>query len=918
MRTVHFSAAPALALFLAMGAAGTATAADVDLEIMLRQYDGSVLQLDPANRYFGNIYWDSNRPHLQIEANGAELALGNGMSFNADGSRITITNARVTGVSGAFFLAGNGGAVTLRESTLTGNGSNNAIFASNATVTLSNVTMRNLRYGMNINNVTLVQEGALTMEQVPTGILAERGTLRLDDLEYTGAGTSGGDGIQASNLTLELRGGNIRNVGIGLSLRNVTLRISGGLNIEQVGTGILMVEGGSLDVPFNPGPRPLTISRASGNGILATGIPVRLNAVEITSCAGIPINIVAGVETVLANSCRFVDNSEGLLVSGGTLAVSGAEFQTQAGQNMRLNNVTGTISNSTFLGGIRGLTIAGGDVTVENCLFPNSRQYGIDVFRGEGQTRPRVVIRGCEIVVPESRVDIDWDTGINLNGARDSLIEGNLLRRWRTGIQVAASDVTIRGNDSGFSRQPIRFGDRGQGVAVITQSNVTVEYNYIHDTEGDNIFVAGGSNAVIRRNLLVRSRENGVLVEQIEGTGRTTAAILDNDIRNPTLGVAIVGDSTATVIGNTIRVPFEDRVFVDPSRGVLLQDTTAPSIVENNLIIDAPLTGIYATNSNDHIVRGNMIYNGGRAGVETLNVNRLQLLANIVIDSWENGLELRGGVDHQLRQNLLADNFRRQVTDASSVLYHQVALLAGARALLVDNSLTSTRPRRGGIESNASTAIASFNWWGDPAGPITNPAEAGTGRLLNTGGGITAANPLAAPTVTPRFWKRIAIPANQPTDLQDFAGTGVGLRLTLTEAVDDAVIALARFAANPRSPAGPYGDNTRYIQYFISHETRAALVDDRFSLRLAPEQFSGRASWYDPVNQVWMPIAAAGGKAIGLTIRTDLVPNTVLALEAGSATVAPIQVVLGSEPPSLASDVNDDGVVDAADVARSR
>lgn len=917
----HSAAAPFLLLAALLVVPATAPA-NVNLADHLRAQPSEQVTLDAAVTYTGPINLGPGDRAYVVDGNGASILL-DGSSLSVNGQAFTLTNATISGPANSKVVLIECPDIRLHDVTITGNTLHNGIYSIDSSVELAGVTIENAGVGMFLSGGSLHFAGGAAFRNCNTGLhLPQEATITSN---LGGAGEIAFEncvhnGLLATNSEITINGAmRLVDNGAGLRLNSTTMSLNGPGFISGAQSGVILEGGASLSV--HPGSGRFEVTNCTNNGVFVQGSTLAVNSGYFREISGYPVNAAGGTVT-LAQGTVVRDNSAGVVVDGAQLQVFDSEFARNGDFDVDAGGgSTATIHSSSFTGSNIAIKGTNGTVLdVYQCNILDPVFYGINMFRlTPGAPPPTGTIRGNTIRTTPNRLDRLWESGVNMIDSEDVLVEGNTIEHWRTGVQVNTSTATVADNWIGWIYQPDGFGARGQGVGVINDAHATIRQNHIYDTEGDNVFIAGGSTALVERNLLERSRENGVLVEGIEpGAPLSFATVVNNDIRNPTVGVGISGNTAAVVVGNSMYVPYEPREFADPSRGVWILNSPTPSVVENNLISSAPLNGVYIEASNNHIIRGNFLVGSGRNAAELNNATGVQFLSNTAWKSWENGIEVRGGGGHYFQRNNFVDAFQWQLAQSNIGLFYQVAFFNGATATLHENNFESSLPRKGGLENIGGGAIdARFNWWGSPGGPEFNEAVQGGPALVVKGPNINTAGHLSSPPVRAKVWDGATYPAMVPQTLAGPEAIGARIRFTPTQNVAGVHVAMSTGVTDGLLLESGLED-ARHVRIMVDHRIRSTLHDGLLTLSFETNNHDAGIARYDAISQTWEKLA--GVVYNGVTGTVDVtrhhfeLPNTLYAFGIDPEAATPVEDFLLGRNVVPPPDYNEDGIIDAADL----
>jgi hypothetical protein len=168
--------------------------------------------------------------------------------------------------------------------------------------------------------------------------------------------------------------------------------------------------------------------------------------------------------------------------------------------------------------------------------------------------------------IAHNEISDNGDIGVFGSDANDTVFEQNVL----SGHPEAA--FLVGGSRNVFSRN--RLSRNSSGIDIGGDENV-ITRNHVSDAPpseeggGFGIFVAGGHNNVVARNLVVRASRAGIrlslIPEELEGDpGAVNTVVRDNILRANGDGLRVLGTAENTLIeGNLALASEDDGIDVD-------------------------------------------------------------------------------------------------------------------------------------------------------------------------------------------------------------------------------------------------------------------------------------------------------------------------------------------------------------------
>jgi nitrous oxidase accessory protein NosD len=296
-----------------------------------------------------------------------------------------------------------------------------------------------------------------------------------------------------------------------------------------------------------------------------------------------------------------------------------------------------------------------------------------------------------------------------------------------TGGSASIDDNTITGLGTAAQGDPnVQYG-----VQVSNGASVRVEDNTIsgNTTTG---FVSGGSNpATVSAGIFffkdsgakseatgntVTGNDDGVLVEQSNGTGTGAIEIEDNHIHGNYAYAGIFALSS-----NNIEIEDNDVSANSTFNGIALNNSTGVQVVFNAVFNNASADGIYDFQGNGNIIFANASHSNGNNGINIDTTTNDQLWYNLTSGNTFSGIQITGGSDNLVALGISA----RNVLDG-------IRLVNTTGNNLVGNAIDANREN--GINlNNADHTLIAFNLLvGNQSGAInSDSASTGTVEFAN-------------------------------------------------------------------------------------------------------------------------------------------------------------------------------------------
>lgn len=416
------------------------------------------------------------------------------------------------------------------------------------------------------------------------------------------SGSGAGSGASGLSLTASAAGSVIR-----------------GLAIDSFsGVGVL-VNGGSKDVVANDDIGITPAGLAAGNG---TGVEIEGGAVHVSvsgdvisantygvviSGAGTSANVVAGdfIGTD-AKGLHALPNFDGVVIQ------AQASNNTIGGTTLAARDV---ISGNSWDGvhivgsGTKGNVVLGDDIGVASSGTGALGNGASDVaiFQGASSNTVGGTSAGARNVISAAGV---YGVYISDAGTNGNVVEGNFIGTDASGsislgnaangviVQAGATNTTIGGTVAGSGN--VISGNRGYGIlikGVGTEKNV-VAGNLI----GTN--AAGSASAANSWGVFISA---GATFNTIGGTSASARNTISG---NAWTGLELNGQGTSsnTVENNFIGLDKQGTLgLANPGAGVAISGGASGNFIENDLISDNLLAGVWINGSSANVISGDVI-----------------------------------------------------------------------------------------------------------------------------------------------------------------------------------------------------------------------------------------------------------------------------------------------------------------------
>ncbi len=201
----------------------------------------------------------------------------------------------------------------------------------------------------------------------------------------------------------------------------------------------------------------------------------------------------------------------------------------------------------TIRGQLHGFTVATQSwITISGFNIVSTSSDGIRVSNST-----HIVLSGNHVSYAGQPVPGNTESGINLSGTTDSLIENNTVdhNTWAgIGLNLGSMHVEVRhnllfNNAAGWERAAV-------GIDVQSGSDI-VDYNVAHDNEDSGIqFASGGDNGIAYGNVSYNNGDHGIDNSNVIG-GVLTGNVV---YHNCTSGINVEGTAGSYTIDNNIAV----------------------------------------------------------------------------------------------------------------------------------------------------------------------------------------------------------------------------------------------------------------------------------------------------------------------------------------------------------------------------
>lgn len=418
--------------------------------------------------------------------------------------------------------------------------------------------------------------------------------------------------------------------------------------------------------------------RPSADGAIASRDIVIRN-VRATGCAKRGIDIVAA-GSVTVEDCHASGNITGISITGhggvGSSAALGRpeldvhdnEVVTNSGEGIYLERVSGTVrNNAAFDNGFAGIQLRTSDGVslVENDVRRNGAG-GIVVGRRLSENAVG------DVVVEGNRIEDNFGPALEVNASGESLAANNTVPA------AMASAIVVRGIGTGTAtirdnRLPAAALD---AIFVENVADALIERNDIGNSGENGIQVRASVSATIRDNDVVQTGSNGI---DVEGDGLVTIennAVVTTGVESTSPAIAIesaLGSAMVTVVGNDISVA--------SSHGVSVAGAVAGS-VSSNRIESVGGQGILVENSTGISIRDNDVGGVAFSAIRARGSADLDASGNVVVNPADGGINLEADGVVVLRGN--------QVSGCGDSGLAIVSATLGSSALVADNMVSDS------------------------------------------------------------------------------------------------------------------------------------------------------------------------------------------------------------------------------------
>lgn len=272
-----------------------------------------------------------------------------------------------------------------------------------------------------------------------------------------------------------------------------------------------------------------------------------------------------------------------------------------------------------------------------------------DPFRIEGLCVP-TVRGGVAVTLADVSVNVTISdnllpggldtTGIQLDGASNVVLEGNVLLGHATGIHLISSSLNLLadnhlertqqrgivlngsagnglvGNTVLDTGDDLGLGDSAEGIRLAAGSDGNhLEANTVLNTKGQALLVIDAQGTLVHNNTLSGNDGGGLLATQVTNLTITLNSVRDNDSRgidisdseriyigmnrverNPGGGIRLDNVYDVNVTGNQLN----SNRFVAPA---LLADSTSKALIEDNVVTG--MAGVRLVASSGNVIRDN-------------------------------------------------------------------------------------------------------------------------------------------------------------------------------------------------------------------------------------------------------------------------------------------------------------------------
>jgi parallel beta-helix repeat protein len=510
--------------------------------------------------------------------------------------------------------------------------------------------------------------------------------------------------------------------GVGIIVKdgasNVTVRHNSadgntdGIRVVESGAGII-VEENDVD---NSADKGIIIKQTNGAQVLDNDLEGNRQ--------GIRVNIADN--TVVRDN--VIDNStnEAIHVDGGSdgtrmvdnmITTAKTGIRIQGGQNNFVDD--NTIRNFD----VSGVTVDGSTNTdvIDNLI--ESTQTGAVGILVDGATNTQVGGIGNTL---RNRIN-DVDTGVDVQGGTNTVVEGNDIQDTMTGVLASASsglevlnNTISRATSTGVdvtnsnSAQIVDnvVKDSRTGISVTGGTDAFIDDNEVNNFDDRGIVLNGTAGADVIDNYIISTKTNTVGIDlvdtidtQVGGDGNT----LRNRIYDVTKGVQLARDSQTTIDGNDFQRTgtgissdissatntstdlvitdntFENggmAMFIANADGVLIGGRNDANFITNN-------GGITVSNSdNAEILRNRLSFAQG-TGITVVNGDNVRVERNVVNDTQGNALTVIGGDNANIERNRIRRSTGNGITVQNTInatVDNNLVRRSGTAGIVVDGA----------------------------------------------------------------------------------------------------------------------------------------------------------------------------------------------------------------------------------------
>ncbi len=476
------------------------------------------------------------------------------------------------------------------------NNQGQGLYAQNATVTLSDVTVcgntkdglehkgggsaqivratvtQNQNKGLSIENVSQVAVQDSTIEsngdngvQVLTATAASvSGTVAKsnnnDGLWLSGVGTAtvsasqfvnnAANGIVADQTGLALSNVSLNgNTQDGLNQNGGAVQLMGLTVTQNQNKGVSVINASMFDLETG------TISNNGDNGVQITSTGASsLSGATVSSNSGNGLWLVDTAPVIISNSQFTGSAKSGVLAEHSAVTVSNATISGNHGGGARfVRQSSGTLTGVTAVNngghGIQGMsspvTVSGGDVEnnagagIESVPTAGTQDIGQLVVTGVRVCNNQaggLIAQNAAVTLSDATVCGNAKDGVRQHGGSVQLTGLTVTQNQNKGVTVdSASQVVV---------QDTKVGSNGDnGVQVLTSTGFSISGSVLYSNAGDGLTILDCAAPSVQNNLIYTNTSNGI---QIRGTtsGSPNAQVLNNTVyANGDRGLVIGGSN---------------------------------------------------------------------------------------------------------------------------------------------------------------------------------------------------------------------------------------------------------------------------------------------------------------------------------------------------------------------------------------